>query len=202
MRNCCRAGAVFMSRSLCGTRSMPSSTMLKSPSMISGLVMLRACHLFVRLSQKFRFSFGEFGAYIARILSVRVLCHGRVTRSALPGIRSVAVAPFMFVFSLFSTIATPLARDGSFGSSEWNSVRRFPKSESMFLTCSLVRWVSWSASTPSPFSRIKALIRVHFEMSFWPQLGWLLPFIFKDATLRDARVFLVIFLWGRSLSLG
>src|SRR3954452_23339568 len=86
--------------------------------MISGLGRWSLFHISCIVFQKVLFSAGVFGAYIARILIIRSVCHGICMSSALPGMISVASTFAVFVISLFRTTATPLAF-GSCGSMEW-----------------------------------------------------------------------------------
>ena len=77
-------------------RSSASSTMLKSPNIMSGAGRFRAIHFSSMDCQKDAFSFASFGAYIFRIEITLVLCQGIVIKSALPGIISRDMIPVIF----------------------------------------------------------------------------------------------------------
>ena len=75
---------------------MVSSTMLKSPSRISGygnrfvLKASRSC------LQKFLLSEGALGVYMFKIVSMRSACQGMETRRACPGIISCIIVPLIY----------------------------------------------------------------------------------------------------------
>ena len=68
-----------------GSPSIASSTVLKSPSTMSGVGSRLSSHFSTILFQKVPFSLGEFGAYTTKILNCSVACHGISIMSALPG---------------------------------------------------------------------------------------------------------------------
>src|SRR6266571_5731428 len=95
--------------SLCwGSRSIASSTMLQSPSIMS------ICMLFVfsySVFQKLAFSVpveDTFGAYMARMFILELDGHSMVRRRAWPGIRFVTFLGVLFIKSLLIMMATPL----------------------------------------------------------------------------------------------
>ena len=85
---------------------MVSSTMLKSPSRISGygnrfvLKASRSC------LQKFLLSEGALGVYMFKIVSMRSACQGMETRRACPGIISCIIVLRCITKSLFRTKVT------------------------------------------------------------------------------------------------
>src|SRR5271154_3694111 len=122
LRSCRASTAPTLSGSH-GILSMESSTILKSPSIMSGFGRSVVCH-FVRICfQNASFSADTFGAYMTRIFISQSACHVILSSIALPWTISVVFTFFVFVISLFSTIATPFEL-GSFGSDEWNIMMR------------------------------------------------------------------------------
>src|SRR5204863_9446077 len=103
----------------------------------SGLGSWSLSHFSLIVFQKASFSAVTFGAYIARTLITRSLCHGTCTRIALPGMISVASTSVVLVISLFRITATPLAF-GLWWSMVWCIL--------ILLLNRLCRWSTWLSS--------------------------------------------------------
>src|SRR4030095_12390962 len=138
--------AFELSEWLC-MRAMGSSTILWSPRKMSGFGRFSVCHISFRVVQKVSFSEGAFGAYVASIFISRSRCHGRVMSRALPWINTLVLTFWIFVISLFSTMATPF-EFGSSGFIVWKIFSLLLKRVCSWSTCLFSRWVSCRARTP------------------------------------------------------
>jgi len=109
------------------------------------------------------------------------LCHVIFIAITLLGMISVISAFVVLIISLFRTKATPAELPGRNGSPEFSTLSLLEYSDSIWVSCSLVRCVSWRQSTPIFFSLITCCIVDHFEIVLFPRSGDARPLIFSVA---------------------